>query len=171
MSIEKTMHTLGRICRMVWPETGSADTSVTETIAEHPANGFGVLCATAAFKAVMDDPTIVRLINSLPTELPNGPMATENQGPFYLGFFQQANKLTLTESLGADDLRKSGEALFGSTWQSELARQLGINDSRRVWQWLAGDRPIPAGIWLELAELAKARGESLVALSQLLMRT
>ncbi len=170
MSTEKTLHTLGRLCRMVWPETGSADTAVTEMIAERPASGFGMLCASGPFKAIMDDPTVSRLINTLSSSLPAGPLPPEDQGPFYMGFFQQGHKLTLAESLGPDDLRQAGEALFGATWQSELARQLGINDSRRVRQWIAGERPIPTGVWLEIAELAKARGEKLVALSSLIMQ-
>lgn len=171
MNTEKTLHSLGRLCRMVWPETGTADTAVVETMAEHPASGFGMLCATEAFKTVMDDPTVARMIESLPTELPSGPLRADNQGPFYLGFFQQAHKLTLADSLGPEDLRKAGETLFGSAWQSELARQIGVNDSRRIRQWLAAERPIPAGVWLELAELAKIRGENLVTLSNLLMRS
>lgn len=169
MSTEKTLHTLGRLCRMVWPETGSADTAVAEMIAERPASGFGMLCASGPFKAIMDDPTVSRLINTLSSSLPAGPLPPEDQGPFYMGFFQQGHKLTLAESLGPDDLRQAGEALFGATWQSELARQLGIND-RRVRQWIAGERPIPTGVWLEIAELAKARGEKLVALSSLIMQ-
>ena len=69
-----------------------------------------------------------------------------------------------------EDLRISGEALFGSTWQSELARQLGIKDSRVIRQWLSSERKIPATIWLEIAELAKDRAENLTKLHELLIR-
>jgi len=171
MNLEKTMHTLGRICRMVWPEVGDADETVVETITKLPAQGFGLLCSTHAFQSAMDDPTIERLVSSLPVDLPTGPLKIELQGPFYIGFYQQAHKINLSKALGKDDLRIIGEALFGATWQSELARQLDIKDSRRIREWLSGDRSIPAGVWLELAELSKSRGENLVSLSGLIMQT
>lgn len=171
MNTEKTMHTLGRLCGLVWRSVTESDPIVTDAIAETPAKGFAMLAQTASFRAVADDPNVKRILATLPEKLPKGPLPVEDQGPFYMGIFQQGHKITLAESLGPEDLRKTGEALFGATWQSELARQLGINDSRRVRQWLAGERPIPAGIWLELAEIAKARGENLINLSNLLMRT
>lgn len=171
MNIEKTMHTLGRICRMVWPEVGDADETVVETITKLPAQGFGLLCSTHAFQAVMDDPTVERLVSGLPVDMPAGPLKIEHQGPFYIGFYQQAHKINLSKSLAPEDLRVSGEALFGSTWQSELARQLGIKDSRVIRQWLSSERKIPATIWLEIAELAKDRAENLTKLHELLIKS
>lgn len=35
-----------------------------------------------------------------------------------------------------------GQALYGTQWQSNLARALNI-DSRRVRQWLNDERPLP----------------------------
>lgn len=49
-----------------------------------------------------------------------------------------------------DDLIDAGEALYGPRWQSEVARLLSIDD-RRVRAWLSGERPIPAGIAMDLA--------------------
>lgn len=42
-------------------------------------------------------------------------------------------------------LSTAGEALFGSNWKSELARDIGVND-RSVRQWAAGERTIPSGV-------------------------
>jgi len=59
-----------------------------------------------------------------------------------------------------DDLIAAGEALYGPRWQTDVARLLNIDD-RRVRQWLAGARPIPPGIWPELAaELRRRAGHA-----------
>ena len=41
-------------------------------------------------------------------------------------------------------LISAGQALYGERWQTDLARDLGLSDARRIRQWLSGDRPIPA---------------------------
>jgi DNA-binding transcriptional regulator YdaS (Cro superfamily) len=51
-------------------------------------------------------------------------------------------------------LREAGEALFGSRWQSDLARLLGVLDVR-VRDWQAGRRPVPADVWAPLARALK----------------
>ena len=40
-------------------------------------------------------------------------------------------------------LAKAGEALYGSRWQTELARALGYKEGRQVRQWMNLDRKIP----------------------------
>lgn len=45
-----------------------------------------------------------------------------------------------------------GQALYGTQWQSDLARALSI-DSRRVRQWLNDERPMPKWLPNELAGL------------------
>lgn len=50
-----------------------------------------------------------------------------------------------------EQLTAVGQALYGTQWQSNLARSLNI-DSRRVRQWLNNERPLPE--WLD-AELRK----------------
>lgn len=61
-------------------------------------------------------------------------------------------------------LRRVGEALYGSLWQTELARELGIAP-RSVQRWAAGSHPIPHGMWPKIAALARARGDALLALA------
>lgn len=50
-----------------------------------------------------------------------------------------------------------GLALYGERWQTDLARDLGLSDGRRIRQWLSGDRPIPEGIWDDLGKLLADR--------------
>ncbi|MCG7412051.1 helix-turn-helix domain-containing protein [Moraxella nonliquefaciens] len=51
-----------------------------------------------------------------------------------------------------DLLIKVGQALYGTQWQSDLARALDV-DSRRVRQWLNDERPIPEWLSSELNAL------------------
>lgn len=48
-------------------------------------------------------------------------------------------------TLTTNQLTAIGVALYGTQWQSDLARALSV-DSRRVRQWLNDERPIPE--WL-----------------------
>ena len=50
-----------------------------------------------------------------------------------------------------------GIALYGERWQTDLARDLGLSDGRRIRQWLSGDRPIPEGVWDDLGKLLADR--------------
>ncbi len=51
-----------------------------------------------------------------------------------------------------DQLAAIGSALYGTQWQSDLARTLDI-DSRRVRQWLNNERPLPDWLDGELNQL------------------
>ncbi|MDO4434584.1 MAG: hypothetical protein Q4B82_08410 [Alysiella sp.] len=51
-----------------------------------------------------------------------------------------------------DQLIQAGQALYGEQWQSNLARSLNI-DSRRIRQWLKGERPLPPWLAHELVRL------------------
>jgi hypothetical protein len=67
-------------------------------------------------------------------------------------------------------LIKSGIALYGERWQTELARSLGLSDGRRIRQWLSGDRPIPEGTWEDIEKLLANKriilNETLVAIKR-----
>lgn len=67
---------------------------------------------------------------------------------------QEAPRLT------PEELRKTGELLYGTQWQTDLARALEI-DSRRVRDWLQERRPIPLGIRFELIKLLKERSKNI----------
>ena len=75
----------------------------------------------------------------------------------------RASQLDTPTRWPADDkLRAAGEALYGDMWQSNLARDLGVN-SRRVREWLAGERRTPPGIWTDIAALLRQRGDEALA--------
>lgn len=54
-------------------------------------------------------------------------------------------------------LVNAGNALYGERWQTNLARDLNLSDARRIRQWLSDDRPIPDGIFNDIAELLTSR--------------
>jgi hypothetical protein len=56
-----------------------------------------------------------------------------------------------------------GRVLFGSHWQSDLARALDVN-LRTLRRWGAGQEEPPPGVWRELEEIAGARGAELALL-------
>lgn len=65
----------------------------------------------------------------------------------------------MTIQLGPSELEEIGTTLYGERWQSDMARALGIKDSRRIRAFVAGERSIPAGIWEELAALLREQGK------------
>lgn len=60
-------------------------------------------------------------------------------------------------------LAEIGRALYGSRWQSDMARDLGVSD-RTVRRWAAGE-DLPAGVRNDLAALAKRRAAELGAIA------
>ena len=53
-------------------------------------------------------------------------------------------------------LSQAGEALYGPRWQSELARDLDIDD-RTMRRRVAGDSPVPSGVTVDLLRLLTQR--------------
>jgi hypothetical protein len=62
-------------------------------------------------------------------------------------------------------LERTGEALYGARWQSELARDLDIAD-RTMRRWLGDPDTIPETIWPELLKLLAARAASIAKLQR-----
>ena len=65
-----------------------------------------------------------------------------------------------------EQLHKIGRALYGSQWQTELAKNIinldGLElDKRRVQQWACGARPVPSWILPKLKELAEKRTQEI----------
>jgi len=65
-----------------------------------------------------------------------------------------------------EQLHKIGHALYGSQWQTELAKNIinldGLElDKRRVQQWACGARPVPSWILPKLKELAEKRTQEI----------
>jgi len=57
-----------------------------------------------------------------------------------------------------------GRALYGSRWQTELARELGYKDGRQIRQWISRQRPYPRNIKPVLAALSLHKSQDLFAL-------
>ena len=53
-------------------------------------------------------------------------------------------------------LRDVGEALYGSHWQIDLAREIGASD-RSMRHWISGQRPMPSRFWVDIRALAERR--------------
>lgn len=62
-------------------------------------------------------------------------------------------------------LVESGEALYGSRWQSELSRDLGVSD-RTMRRWVADTSAMPAGLYTDLLRLTQERAAVLDALAE-----
>lgn len=58
-------------------------------------------------------------------------------------------------------LEQVGRALYGDRWQAPLARALGSSSDRALRRWLAGEQPVPVGVWRDLARLCDARSTEL----------
>lgn len=56
---------------------------------------------------------------------------------------------------------ESGKALYGDRWQTDLARDLGHSDGRRVRQWLNDERPIPDNIRIQIVNLLIERKKTI----------
>lgn len=79
----------------------------------------------------------------------------------------QAALADLEEDQGdAYRLDEIGRALFGQSWQSDMARALGMKDARRVRYWASGEREIPIGVWVDLKRILSERGQRLLDLSE-----
>ena len=57
-------------------------------------------------------------------------------------------------------LRECGEALYGPRWQSEMSRDLDVDD-RTIRRWVAGDSSIPEGVAVDLLRLVMERAQTL----------
>ncbi len=165
--MEKTMRTLGMIVRAIWPD-GDAPGQVFDVATTQPATARAML-ATRAERISAGEPRyydIQGLLARLPADLsdPDGGVQVEDQGPFWLGYYHYAAGIDRARNLGPEALEKIGQALYGDRWQSDIARDLGLSDARRVRQWMAGERPIPPGVWADLGALAVERKTKLEAI-------
>lgn len=67
----------------------------------------------------------------------------------------------LDENKTKETLKVTGEALFGSRWQTELANALGYKNARSIRQFSSGERKIPEDLWPKLSKIAKQKMHSL----------
>lgn len=71
--------------------------------------------------------------------------------------------------MDANLLRQAGEALYGSRWQTDLARDLNVAD-RTVRRWaISGD--VPPGAWGDIRRLLRERGAAIAAVRRQIPRS
>lgn len=57
-------------------------------------------------------------------------------------------------------LTKCGEALYGPRWQSEMSRDLDVDD-RTIRRWVSGESPVPIGVHVDLLRLLTERASDI----------
>jgi len=155
------MYALGQLARAIWP-AGDTPASILDALLAQPVTGLALATRhKAAADADQDD--LAALIARLPADLTGGPVQIQDQAPFWLGYYHYLTALDRAKKWGPEQLARAGSLLYGERWQSELARALDVND-RRVRQWIASERPIPPGIWADIAGLLRQRQQEGLAL-------
>ncbi len=156
---KETMYTLGQLARAVWP-TEDVPESVLNALLVQPATGLALLVKHEDTRRAEPE-HIAALVSRLPSDLsdPPGGIAMEHQGPFWFGYYQYLSAIERAKSWGPAQLERAGNLLYGDRWQTDLARALEIND-RRVRQWMSMERPIPPGVWADIAALVRHRHEA-----------
>ncbi len=61
-----------------------------------------------------------------------------------------------TDQMSPDELRASGEVIFGYGWQTRLSLHYGVA-ARTVRRWAAGTAPVPSAIAANIRELVALR--------------
>lgn len=161
METDDIMYTLGMIARAIWPR-GDVPPTILDQLLIRPEAGLALATQHKAGQAA-DQEQLADLFKRLPAPPLPDAVKVEDQGSFWIGFYHFMSGQKLAKKYGAEQLRIIGEALYGERWQSDIARDLDV-DSRRVRQWLAGERPIPAGIWVELAAKMRQRKQTIAGL-------
>jgi hypothetical protein len=161
-----TMYTLGMICRAIWPGKDrkgldNPPASIIEVITTRPASGLALMIKHPANTADKQE-AIADLVDKLSDiSDPPGGIKAEDQGPFWIGYYHYASAMSHAAKYGPDELAKAGHALFGDRWQTDLSRALNLSDARRIRQWMAGERPIPVGVWADICGLLRHRQMSI----------
>ncbi|HEX9472484.1 MAG TPA: helix-turn-helix transcriptional regulator [Bradyrhizobium sp.] len=86
------------------------------------------------------------MIRREPPQGLQAPIAPAGEVPYVTGMAEQTPTL----------LEIAGLALFGPQWQSELARQLDVND-RTLRRWFAGTVEPSPGVWQDIRKLLERK--------------
>lgn len=156
--MKETMYSLGMICRAIWPDL----------IEKPPLSYFDKLSQPATLLALMlkhpantkdKDELICDLVGRLPADFrdPKGGVKAEDMSAFWLGYYHLDEATEAAKTCGKTELEIVGQALFGERWQTDLSRDLGLSDARRVRQWMSGERSIPVGVWADITQMLRQR--------------
>ena len=77
----------------------------------------------------------------------------------------RAHDQPVVRTFTARNLEAIGRALYGTRWQSPLARDLGVR-YRTIRRWMTGERGLPAGLADDLDRLLRARAGQISSLTQ-----
>ena len=78
-----------------------------------------------------------------------------------LGTIKMKMKKRYCHNYGPVELEKCGAILYGNRWQTELAKNLGLTDSRMIRYWLSRERNVPVYVWKNIVELVKEKQKQL----------
>lgn len=150
------MYKIGQIARLVYGS--DVPNNVLNQLLINPAIGIGLMSNKGALMSA-DQDQLTELMDDLEMSVIDSlkDVPSTIQGSFWLGYYHFVKAMELGKKYTVDDFRKIGESLYGERWQTDLANALGLTDARRIRQWLSGDRPIPFGIWQDLAALLKSK--------------
>jgi len=165
--MKDAMYTLGMLCRAIWPDL----------IEKPPLSYFDKLAQPATLLALMlkhpanskdKEQLVGDLVDRLPANFhdPKGGVKAEDQSAFWLGYYHLPTATDAAKNCGPAELEMVGNALFGDRWQTDMSRELGLSDARRVRQWMAAERPIPVGVWADINQMLRQRQLSIDRLIQ-----
>jgi hypothetical protein len=155
-SKKNTMYKIGKIARLVYGSDVPND--VLDQLLINPATGIGLMCNKGALMSA-DQEQLTELMGDLDMGVIDSLKGVPStiQGSFWLGYYHFVKAMELGKKYSIDDFRAVGESLYGERWQTDLAKDLELSDARRIRQWLSGDRPIPFGVWQDLAAILKTK--------------
>ncbi|HDL4388822.1 TPA: hypothetical protein PW898_001709, partial [Mannheimia haemolytica] len=153
------MRIIGQIVAATYGD--DVPTNVQTIILRYPIRGIGFISSRRELS--INNGEIARLMDKIPGDLedPKDGMPFDCQGAFWLGYYQYCKLSNDVKNYTSKELSIIGESLYGTQWQSNLARDLRLSDARRVREWVAGERKIPFGVWADLTELVKAKKANL----------
>ncbi|WLQ15435.1 hypothetical protein O5O45_05815 [Hahella aquimaris] len=116
MNDSNPMYLLGQLARAVFPDGDIPDTILTPLLTR-PATGLALLAQSHAEKSANQD-EINAIIKRLSPDLksPNVSIKTEEQSPFWRGFYYYSDALIDTRKHDEDDLAKAGITLYRDRW-------------------------------------------------------
>lgn len=155
-SKKDVMYKIGQIARLVYGS--EIPNNVLDQLLINPLVGVGLMSNSGALHSC-DQLQVAELINDLDINILDDLKGVKShiQGSFWFGYYHFVKAMELGDKYSIDDFRKIGESLYGVRWQTDMAKALGLKDARRIRQWLSSDRPIPFGIWQDLAALLKSK--------------
>lgn len=136
---------------------GDVPTNIQTVILRYPVRALGLI--TQRKELPLNNQEVARLMDKLSDDLedPNDSMSFDCQGAFWIGYYQYTKLSDDVQKYGANELAILGETLYGNQWQTDLAKALQLSSSRRIRAWLTGERPIPIGVWADIADLLRER--------------